>query len=504
MTELAPLMARIGAVNDVLNAVSLLTWDSRTMMPGGGAETRGLQIATLTRLARDLLLDGGTEQALSAAEAAVAGLPPNALSHRQVSQTREAVEHHRRVSADLIEARAALRTVAQAAWIEARAKSDFSIFAPHLAKTIDLSRRYADAIGWQEHPYDALIQLYEPGETVARLDRFFGELRDGLKPILAAALASPAPRSDFLYRDFPEEGQRAFGLAMAQRFGYDLSRGRLDTTVHPFEVSFTRNDVRITTRYRRNYLPASIFGTFHEAGHGLYEQNVSPDLTRTTLATDLVGLYAVGGTSFGAHESQSRLWENQVGRTLSFWQRNFADLKAQFPLQLDDVTAEDFYRAVTRIEPGFIRVEADELTYDFHIMLRVDIEKQLIGGELSVADLPDVWNARIREDLGLEVPDAARGCLQDVHWSTGYFGSFPTYTVGNVMAAQLMARLRQEQPDIDAALAEGHYSRLADWLRETIWQHGRRFSRDELLERATGRSLDPAPYLAYLAQKYSG
>ncbi|WP_230530444.1 carboxypeptidase M32 [Microvirga roseola] len=501
--SLSALNERVAAVNDVLNATSILTWDSRTMMPPGGAETRGHQIATLTRLARDLLLSSETETALDAAERAVEALPQDAAERRMVTQTRLALEHHRRVPASLIQERAALRTVAHSAWIEARAKSEFSIFAPYLAKTVELSRSYADCIGWSEHPYDAMVSIYEPGETAASLIRLFSTLRSGLLPILAAARAKPAPRSDFLFRDFPEEGQRAFGLSLAEKLGYDLQRGRLDTTVHPFEVSFTRNDVRITTRYSRNYLPASIFGTAHETGHGLYEQGVDPAYTRTTLATDLVGLYAVGGTSFGAHESQSRLWENHIARSRTFWQLHFPDLQRYFPDQLGDVSPEEFYRAVTRVEPGFIRVEADELTYDLHIMLRVDIECALMDGSLPVRDLPAAWNAAIKRDLDLDVPNDARGVLQDVHWSTGYIGSFPTYTIGNVMAAQVMETLRQQDSSLDAAIEAGDYSGLAEALCSRIWQHGRRFMRDELLERETGRRLDPAPYLAYLEAKYA-
>jgi carboxypeptidase Taq len=506
MTQQASLVAlqqRIAAVNDVLNATSVLTWDSRTMMPAGGAETRGHQIATLTRIARDLLLSPETESALEEAEQAVQGLAVGAAEQRMVQQTRQAVEHHKRVPASLIEERAALRTVAQTAWIEARSKSDFSIFSSYLAKTVELSRAYADCIGWSEHPYDAMVSIYEPGETAASLRSLFTELRTGLLPMLGIARSRPQPRSDFLFRDYPEEGQRAFGLSLAERLGYDLQRGRLDTTVHPFEVSFTRNDVRITTRYNRNYLPASIFGTAHETGHGLYEQGVDPAYTRTALATDLVGLYAVGGTSFGAHESQSRLWENHIVRSHTFWQRHFPELQKHFPNQLGDVAAEEFYRAVTRVEPGFIRVEADELTYDFHIMLRVEIECALMDGSLPVSDLPEAWNAAIKRDLDLVVPDDARGVLQDVHWSTGYIGSFPTYTIGNVMGAQLMETLRSEKPSLEAAIKAGEYSVLAEELRTRIWQHGRRFMRDELLERETGRRLDPAPYLAYLRGKYA-
>src|SRR5918998_2026403 len=473
MIQHAPLMAlneRIAAVNDVLNAASVLIWDSRTMMPTGGVETRGCQIATLTRLARDLLLSSETEAALDEAERGIEGLPEDSFERRIVLQTRRAFEHHRRVPASLIQERAALRTVAQSAWIEARSKSDFSIFAPHLQKTVELSRSYADCIGWSEHPYDAMVSIYEPGETAASLKALFSKLREGLLPILAAARSRPQPRSDFLFRDFPEEGQRAFGLSLAEKLGYDLQRGRLDTTVHPFEVSFTRNDVRITTRYNRNYLPASMFGTAHETGHGLYEQGVDPAHTRTALATDLIGLYAVGGTSFGAHETQSRLWENHIVRSPTFWSLHFHELQRHFPDQLGDVSAEEFYRAVTRVEP-------DELTYDLHIMLRVDIECALMDGSLPVSDLPGAWNAAIKRDLGLDVPNDAKGVLQDVHWSTGYIGSFPTYTIRNVMGAQVMETLRAQNSSLDGAIDAGEYSVLAEELRARIWQHGRRFMR---------------------------
>ena len=507
--SLTALGERVAAVNDVLNAISCLTWDSRTMMPPGGAETRGRQIATLTGLARDLLLAPETEAALEAAERALESLSPEALApdapeRRIVAQTRQAFAYHRRIPGHLVTERAALRTVAQAAWIDARARSDFPAFAPYLEKTVALARSYANAVGFTDHPYDAMVAVYEPGETAASLRRLFAGLRIGLRYILDQARARPAPRADFLVRDCAEAEQRVFGLAIAEAMGYDFARGRLDTTVHPFEVSFTRNDVRITTRYNRRYLPASIFGTAHETGHGLYEQGVDPAYTRTTLATDLVGLYAVGGTSFGAHESQSRLFENHVARSPTFWAVHFPALQKAFPDALSDVTADEFYRAVTRVEPGFIRVEADELTYDFHIMLRVEIECALMDGSLSVSDLPEAWNAVLRRDLDLVVPDDAHGVLQDVHWSSGTIGSFASYTIGNVMAAQVMDALRGEDPSLDASLAAGAYAPLADKLRERIWQHGRRFSREELLVRTTGRGLDPEPYLAYLHGKYVG
>ncbi|WP_112662282.1 carboxypeptidase M32 [Microvirga flavescens] len=499
---LAALHERVATINDVLNAASLLTWDSRTMMPAGGAETRGHQIATLTRLARDILLAPETERALEAAERAVQSAPEDSAARRAVAQTRAALDHHNRIPAALIQERVALRTTAQAAWIEARAKSDFSIFAPFLEKTITLAHAYADTVGFAEHPYDAMVAVYEPTETAASLKTFFAELRAGLKPILDKARARPAPRSDFLFRDYPEDGQRAFGEFVAGRLGYDFTRGRLDKTVHPFEVSFTRNDVRITTRYRRDYLPGSIFATAHETGHALYEQGGDPAFVRTTLATDLIGLYAVNGTSLGTHESQSRLMENHVTRSRTFWQLHFPDLQRHFPAQLGDVNAEEFYRAVTRVEPGFIRVDADELTYDFHIMLRVELENALMDGSLKVGDLPRAWNEAIKRDFDLTVPDDAHGVLQDVHWATGYMGSFASYTIGNVMAAQVMETLRAQDKDLHSAIEGGDYARLNDALGEKIWRHGRRFRRQELLANVTGRSLEVAPYLRYLEAKY--
>lgn len=501
-SPIAPLLQRIASVNDVLCAVSTLTWDSRTMMPPGGAESRGRQIATLTRLARDLLLAPETERALDDAERAVEILPDHAPERRMTAQARRALLHHAKIPAELIEERAALKTVATAAWIEARANSDFALYAPFLEKVVRLARAYADCVGWSGHPYDALIQLYEPGETAASLDTLFSDLRKGLKPLLDAARAKPQPRADFLFRDFPEDAQRAYCAKLAQTLGYDFNRGRLDPTAHPFEISFTRNDVRITTRYNRNYLPASLFAAAHETGHGLYEQNIDPAWTATPFATDLVGLYAVGGTSFGAHESQSRLWENHIVRSRDFWRLHVAELRNHFPQALADVDDDAFYRAVTRVAPGLIRIEADELTYDFHIMLRVDLERALIDKSLGVADLPAAWNAAMARDLGVDVPDDRQGVLQDAHWANGYVGSFATYTIGNVMAAQMMETLTRKDAALPNAIAAGDYARLASALRAAIWRHGRSMTRDELLIAETGRALDAAPYLAYLTERY--
>jgi len=503
MTAYTDFQRRFAEINDLCCVINLLTWDGRTQMPPAAAATRGHQLATVTRRAQELFTSDATGRLIAAAEAEVAGDPADSYRVRAVYQAREAYDLARRVPVDLMTAIAELKTISQQTWAEAKAANDFPRFAPYLEKMLDLQRRLADAIGYTEHPYDALLLRYEPGMTAARLKALFAALRDGLAPLLQhIGPRGAAARADFLDRDYPEDAQRAFALEIAGQFGYDLNRGRLDRAVHPFEISFTRNDVRITTRYNRRYLPAALFGALHETGHALYEQGVDPALTRSALTTDLLDLYAVGGASYGAHESQSRLWENLVGRSRAFWRLHFPRLRAFFPEQLADVDAEEFYRAVNRVRPSFIRVEADELTYNFHIMLRVEIEMALIEGSLRVADLPEAWSAAMQKYLGLTPPDDARGALQDIHWSSGLFGSFCTYTVGNVMAAQFYAAAQAAVPGLAEALAAGDYAPLLGWLTENIYRHGRAFSPDELLQRATGAGLTVEPYLAYLRSKF--
>jgi carboxypeptidase Taq len=492
----------MGQVNDLLNAKSVLAWDARVMMPPGGAATRAKQLATLSVLARDHLVADDTRHLLDSAEAEVSSLPGDSVERVICAQVREAVEYHLRIPADLVRRRAESGSIGQDIWARARAAGDFAAFAPALTETVALNREMAECIGYEGHPYDALMYRFEPGETVATLKPLFARLREGMLPLLRAIAQKEAPRTDFLRRPFAKDAQLAFGQKMAAKLGYDLNRGRLDTTVHPFEVSFTRNDVRITTRVNENWMPMCLFGCLHEAGHGLYEQYADPAYVRTPLATDLVGLYAVSGVSFGAHESQSRLFENHVGRSREFWDLNFAEAQAAFPDQLHDIDAETFWRGVNRVAPGFIRVEADELTYDFHIMLRVDLEAALIDGSLKVADLPEAWNAKIKEYLGLDVPDNRQGLLQDVHWSSGQIGTFCNYTIGNVMAGQLFEVAKQD-PAVAQGLATADYTPLREWMTEHVHRHGRRYSRDELLVRATGRTMDPEPYIAHLTAKYS-
>ena len=495
-------LERMGEVNDLLNAKSILSWDAKTMMPPGGADTRAKQLATLTVVARDHLVADETRRLLEQAEAETANLASDSVERTICGQVREAIEYHLRIPTALVHKRAEVGSIGQHIWAKARAESDFASFETVLEETIVLNQEMAECIGYEEHPYDALMYRFEPGETMRSLQPLFASLREGLLPLVRAISEQEAPRVDFLEQSFPVEAQLAFALKMASKLGYETDRGRLDLTVHPFEVSFTRNDVRITTRVNDEWMPKSLFGTLHETGHALYEQFCDPAYTRTPLATDLVGLYAVGGVSFGAHESQSRLFENYVGRSREFWELNYGELQATFPEQLGGISTETFWRAINRVEPGLIRVESDELTYDFHIMLRVEIEAALIDGSLKVPELPEVWNAKVKEYLGLDVPNDRLGVLQDVHWSSGQVGTFCNYTIGNVMAGQLIASATEDGRVRDG-LATADYLPLREWMTEHVHRHGRRYTRNQLLEKATGCALAPTFYIEHLTQKYS-
>jgi carboxypeptidase Taq len=489
----------IAGINDILCAVNLLTWDARTMMPAGGVDARGKQIATLVGLARDLATGDALQRAIEDARSELAGVAANDIRRLAVEQAADAVATLSRIPAKTVRAAADLKTRAQAAWAKARAAEDFASFAPFLEQTMEMQREIAGAIGYAEHPYDALVGTYEPGMSWARLRGLYADLRSAMIPLLAEAKQAPV-RKDILERAYPVASQRAFSSIISTRFGYDFNRGRLDDTVHPFEISFTRSDVRITGRFRETWLPGGLFAVWHEAGHGIYEQGIAEEFSRSTFTTDFVNLYAVGGTSFGTHESQSRLWENRVGRSRRFWDQHFAELKTAFPDQLEDVSVEDFWRAVNAPRPDFIRVEADELTYDLHIMLRSEIEAGLIAGEIRVADLPAIWRDKIKTYLGLDVPNDRLGVLQDVHWSSGMVGSFPTYTIGNIMSSQFFAAARNEQA-VEKGLDSGDYLPLKTWLNENVHRHGRSKSASQLLVDATGADLATDAYIADLKKK---
>ena len=498
--SLAKLLEISGRINDVLNAASLLAWDSRVMMPASGAATRGRQIATLTVVARDMLCSDEMRRALDGAEAEVAG-DHGSAREAMVAQVRAAQAYHDRIPAALVERRNLLAVTVHEVWAEACRARDFAPFAPALTEMVEVCRAWAEAAGYDDHPYDALLATYEPGNTVAGLDALLGRLRDHIVPLARRVHAAPQPEDGFLRGPFDPARVRAVATALAQEIGYDLSRGRIDTALHPFEISFTREDVRLTTWSRPTTLSKAVFTTLHEAGHGIYEQNVDPAYTRTPLATDMILLYAVGGVSFGMHESQSRLWENHVGRSRAFWERHYGRLRDAFPDRLGGVSVDAFWRAINRSAPGTHRTHADELTYDLHVIFRTEIERDLIAGTLPVAEVRDAWNAAQEAALGVAVSDDAEGVLQDVHWATGQFGTFCNYTVGNVVAAQLFAAAA-EVPEVGGALDRAEYGPLRDWLGAHVMRHGRRYVRDALLTKATGRAIDAGPYLDHLSRRF--
>jgi carboxypeptidase Taq len=491
-TPLAELNARLAIISDLKEAGALLSWDQHTYMPPGATAARGQQLATLNKLTHQLLTDPAIGELLSALEAMP--LTPDSDEAQLVKQARRVYARATRLPGDFVEAFAKLRTEAQQRWAEARRAKDFEQFAPLLARIVEMTRQEADYLGYPDHPYDALLDGYEPGARTAEVRRVFAELKEALVALLQAIRTSGRELSDApLRQPFDEAKQEAFVLEIAQAFGYDLSRGRLDRTVHPFAQSISKYDVRITTRYHPEYLVPALFGTLHETGHALYEQGVADEYYRS-----LLGMVQ----SLGLHESQSRLWENLVGRSFGFWQYAYPKLQAYFPQQLEAVPLEDFYAAINRVTPSLIRVEADEVTYNLHIMLRFELELALLEGTLAVSDVPEAWNAKVEEYLGITPPDDAQGCLQDIHWSMGGIGYFPTYTLGNIMSVQLFEAAKRAHPEIEAEIASGRFATLLAWLREHVHRHGGKYNPNEVLVRATGSTLDAGPYVSYLRAKY--
>ena len=390
---------------------------------------------------------------------------------------------------------ARVTTLGYEAWHVARAESDYARFAPHLEEILQLSREVAELRGYPEQRYDALLDEYEPGMRASQVTAMFEAIKPALVALVQAIGSRGLPVDDSpLRQDFDEGRQEAFGRSVVSALGFDWGRGRQDRAVHPFCTSFTRGDVRITTRFERNFLPAALFGSLHETGHALYEQGVAPRYDGNTLG---------GGTSLGVHESQSRLWENLVGRSRPFWQAYYPDLQGTFPEQLGGVAPGDWYRAINKVEPSLIRVEADEVTYNLHILLRFEMEVALLEGTVSVQDAPAAWNAKYEQYLGLTPPDDAQGILQDVHWSGGGIGYFPTYSVGNLLSVQLFEAANDALGgEIAAQIARREFGPLHGWLQENIYQYGRKYDPKELVRRVTGRPLDPAPYLRYLGAKF--
>ena len=482
---------RLATISDLNSANGLLFWDRQTYMPEGGVAGRAEQMATLSRLAHEMFTDAETGGLLDSS-----GEPnPSSEKGALIRRARRDYERATRLPAELVAEITRTTALAEPAWVKARAESEWSLFASHLEKIVHLQREAAEHLGYDDHPYDALLDGYEPGARKARLEAMFEELKEGIVPLVRAVARRDhdEDRAAPLYGTFGEAEQEEFGKAVIGAFGYDWERGRQDRSVHPFCINFGPGDVRITTRFDKGWLAPALFGTMHEAGHALYEQGINPEYARTPLG---------GGTSMGVHESQSRLWENLVGRSRPFWAHYYPKLQEVFPEALGEVDSEAFYRAINVLKPSKIRVEADEATYNLHILLRFELEVALLEDELSVADLPTAWNAKMEEYFGIAPENDAEGVLQDVHWSDGLFGYFPTYTIGNVLSVQFFDEAVKQRPEIPIKMKEGEFSTLHTWLRENIYRHGSRYDPDELVERATGRLLDTAPYLRYLENKF--
>jgi len=492
--RLEELRRQFGLVADLEAAGGVLGWDQQTYMPPGGAQGRAMQLATLGRLAHQQLVSDEMGAALVAAESEVEGLDPDSNEVRMVRKARRDFDKARKVPSEWVAEFRRVTALAHQVWERARAESDFSQFQTPLEEIVQLRRDYADFFAPFDHVYDPLLDDFEPGMKTTEVKAVFGELRPEQILLVQEIVDRGTPVDDsVVHQRFDEQKQRDFGMEVARALGYDFDRGRQDKSVHPFTSGFGTGDVRITTRFDQGFLNTALFGTMHEAGHAMYEQGVNPEFDRTPL-----GITA----SLAVHESQSRMWENLVGRNRAFWVGFYRRLQEVFPDQLGSVDLETFYRAINKVEPSLIRVEADEATYNLHIMLRFELEIELMEGALEVADLPEAWNSRFQEFLGMVPPDDAKGVLQDIHWSAGMFGYFPTYALGNLVAAQLWDKIVEDVPGLETKIGQMEFGDLLGWLRENVHRHGSKFEPVELLTTVTGSGLTAEPYLRYLREKF--
>jgi carboxypeptidase Taq len=482
--SIARLKDALGEIADLGHAEAIADWDSRVSMPVEGAEARANVVATLTRLSHDRFVSDEIGELLAGLD----GIDDE-TDAALVRLTRREFDRARRVPGELAAEMAHASGVAVAAWDKAKAASDFESFVPHLERQLELKQRYIECFPEVENPYDVLLDEYEEGMTTAEVQRVFDRLKEVLVPLIAAqADGGPA-----LEGPFPVDRQQQASRLVLDAFGWEPDKWRIDETPHPFASKPGAGDIRLTTHTDSGDL-TSLFSTMHEFGHGVYEFDIDQRLARTPLAS---------GTSSAIHESQSRTWENLVGRSRGFWRWFYPQLQPLFPEALGSVDEETFVRAVSAIRPGLIRGDADEATYGLHIILRFELEQELLGGKLAIRDLPQTWNSRMKEYLGVDVPDDAHGVLQDMHWSIGLFGYFPTYQLGNVVSVQIWDVVQRELTDLDEQFARGEFGPLREWLREHVYRHGSVYPPRELLERVAGSQLDPEPYLHYLQTKFT-
>ncbi len=470
---------------------SILQWDQRTYMPKKGIVSRADQLAFLDGLAHRKLTEPAMVGAVNELAAAASELTED--QRVNVREIKREVDRATKVPTDLVEEISRHISKSNNAWVEARQNNDFNHFAPFLARMIELRKLEAAALGFGDRPYDAALDLFEPGSTEPFVRDLLEDLRKRLVPFVHKVLgAEKHDDSPILRQPYPIDKQREFGLMVIGKLGYDFDEGRQDISAHPFTIG-TKGDVRITTRFNETDLRQSLFAMIHEGGHALYEMGLPQEHADTPLGQSV---------SLAVHESQSRFFENVLGRSMSFWTYFYPDLKATFPTQLGDVSLPMFFEAINTVAPSLIRVEADEVTYNLHIILRFEIERAFMAGEVAVPDLPELWNAKIKQYLGIDVPNNADGVLQDVHWSEGLIGYFPTYTMGNLYGAQLREKLIADLGDIDRLCARGEFAPILNWMREHVHRHGKRYMAGELIERATGKKPNAEPFMCYLTEKY--
>lgn len=490
--EFKKYIKEISHYNEILG---LLSWDLATMTPSKGIAQRAEIMGTLSGLTFKMLTSEKMGALLTelGAESNYEQLDP--VTKRMVAETKKSYERFNKIPAELYQEFVIFNAKAEETWKEARAKSDFAMFAPTLAKVIDYYKQFIQLWGYEGHPYNALLDHYEAGLTVEKLDQIFGDLRKSLVPLVQRIASSDyKPDGSLLERDFEPDKQKEFILKVISQLGFDLEAGRLDVSTHPFAQGMNPNDVRLTTRYSQDNLRSALFGAIHESGHGMYDQN---------LPNELVGTGLCDGASMSIHESQSRFWENIIGRSMSFWNRFYNSLVETFPESLSDVSIDDFYRAINEVKPSFIRVEADEVTYNLHIMIRYEIEKKIFSGEVEIDQLPETWNSLVHEYLGITPPNDRVGVLQDVHWAAGLFGYFPSYALGNIYGAQLTHAMKKDLPNLDQLVEHGEFAPILGWMVDKIHSKGKMLDPLDLLKEATGEELNATYLVEYLENKYS-
>lgn len=494
MEQLKELKNILGQISDLNGTLGLLSWDQETYMPEKGAESRARQMATLAKISHETSTSEKLGNLLSDLKDQEASLESGSADAAMIRVARRDYGKLTRLPLDFVERQTLARNRAHHAWIKARKESNFALFQDHLQEMFDLAREYAELMGYEEHPYNAALDDYEQGAKVSEVRETFASLRRDTLPLLRAVIeAGDATDYSILTRPLTAEKQKGFAMRVARDLGLSPEFSRVDTTAHPFQTNFSINDIRITTRYDETYWPTALYGVWHETGHGLYEHGVNPELERTNLAR---------GTSLGIHESQSRMVENMICRSRAFWQHYAADFRDFAPEVAAQASTEDLYRAVNRVQPSLIRVEADELTYNFHIMLRFELELAVFEGNLAIKDLPEAWNQKMQDDLGITPPNDAMGVLQDIHWSAGLIGYFPTYSLGNLYACQLWNAAAKDLGDMDSLIAQGEAHRIIGWMRENVHQYGKIYTPRELIQKATGAPLSAEHYIQYLNTKY--